>query len=728
VCQTLHASLLSSTLCAPARKKGQAAVAPPAVPPQALDEAALISLLSALSSATEAAAAVTLPARVAATTPSPAPSTPPTTTHPAAVGLCERLIWLYGTALYTLRTQRASLSQITALHRQGVATLSALAPRVGFQRGAAAAALSASAPAADIGGRLRWVAAHADLLLPLEYRLSSSGQGDASPPPPSPPPPSDPSLPLLATSLPFLAIRPHPHSPAGRAASLAPTPSAHAWRDYVSYVEKCVVERLDARGKGEAAASAAAAVVSASSSSSASAAAPAASTGVSPTPSSPSSTVSSPARALPSPLRRRRAVALLRLYREADTGVLRAHAESASSSLGPNPASSARGTWDVPEPLVGLLRGPGPDAAPDSLPFLRDRCRLLLRMAAAADSPLAAQTWGALEDCRPDVPLVVSVLRECAAMVTAPPAAVVAGGADEDDASSVPWPSDLLARRLDRSGSRRAASRCAQAVQAALVHRSPADALATRLSAGLLLHMRTPGDDATKPAERRALSREYALAGRAAKPARATGAAGGSGGAWTAEGAAAVLSRGDARVAAGLLRGTLRAGVAASASVSASAPASASDPTLSVPQAALLHYLLLRAADTVCALSLLSVARTARWANRAEGPPAPSSPLLAGLGRGVFGVETGSAGGMQGGTAGGNEMMADEDGGPLVAPRALSSAGATPGDVAASRAVSLFRLLDDVRDSHLLPPDVIDRVDEAARDGVRGAAGDVLGV
>jgi hypothetical protein len=379
----------------------------------------------------------------------------------ARLAVAEGLLWAWGTSVVACR-QKGALGAVMAVHAEGVARMRPLLQAIreqaagGAQAGgqeviagrqplhpAAGSAGSGRATHTEVEGgaegapraatharhapplaaRAAWVAAHADLLLPLEYPLHllrRRPRGAA--------PVSAAAQPPAAAAPPAFPFYAPPLAP-------GPAPTRAAWHAYLAYVEAAIVERVQGSSGGGL-------------------------------------------------IARRRAAALLTLYREADGGTALPAAARTKGGGGRGAGEPPGGA--MPAPLIGLLRPLGADAVPGDLPFLRDRARLLLHMAASAASPAGAAPLPASRAAafQPDLPMVTSVTRECAALVVASPAlaARYAGGG-----RGAPLP---RVRGAGVPGRDDSGGACARAVLRALQRRVPEDALAVRLAEGLAQHVR----------------------------------------------------------------------------------------------------------------------------------------------------------------------------------------------------------------------------------------------
>lgn len=309
-----------------------------------------------------------------------------------AINLCrmlERAIYCYGTLIIACRA-RGSLTTAVSVHKLGVRAIQGCLAAT--QLATYAKATSALAP--------HWqaIALSKQLLLPLEYslRLVRSRQDrtkhDASRD-------GEVYVPARATpGPPFLA------SLAGLPPG--PTPGLAPWTSYLSHLEATILDHLHASAWKTAS------ISKGSSDGSFTIDVKA-----------PSSLSAPSAHGLISV---RRATTLLAMYRIAAVDA----AEEAKRRKGGLHLASAQNA--LPLPLVGLLRPLSPFHDPDSLPFIKDRMRLVLRMAAVGDGHAPAGGRSHTQrSSRPDAAMVMAISRECAALVTTGTRSFLASGTEE---------------------------------------------------------------------------------------------------------------------------------------------------------------------------------------------------------------------------------------------------------------------------------------------------------
>jgi hypothetical protein len=404
------------------------------------------------------------------------------------LALLERLMWLHGTAVAAARAAgRVDIAREAC--EEGTRGVRQLAGQLGFSsdvilhartavaaRAGAGVTVQGHAPLFDILMRTAAFADALPLLLPLQHSLAWKDVDGAewTPAvgsffPPSRPldlvrpflPVARPTVPIAAVltllaqagSAP-LSVAPHP----GLATATACGPEQ--WRSFLTFVESRSMEQLaltSAGRDGEGEATLVGLRI-----------------------------VGGP----PLLLTRRRAAAMLGMYRDADASAVLSCQDIVAAALGGDAQGGLPAHLPYSKPafreagrhgsmMSHTLRLVSPLHVPASLPYLRDRVRLLLRMTAAAASVnrLAVQEAGlVLGKARPDVALLRSVLRECAAQATHPLHrsayrlrnwAPTAGPTAEDGAAA-----RLIVRAISAS--------------------VPADTLALQLLQGMCAHVRAP--------------------------------------------------------------------------------------------------------------------------------------------------------------------------------------------------------------------------------------------
>jgi hypothetical protein len=337
---------------------------------------------------------------------------------------------------------------------------------------------------------------------------------------------------------------------------------------------------------------------------------------------------------------------LLNLYREADEGIHRSStipslstSSSSSPSLSsiqswkavrypPRDTQTDKYIWSIPSSLSGILREGHLDVIPEEqLYFLRDRCRLLLRMSAAAEALGKASSshyYLPLWTCRPDIYLITSVLRECASLLTSSlyingkkPIDIVKERLQTSKAvesSTNPTKNDCLNASLPN---RRGAEKAAKALVHALASRRPADALVTRFIAGLMVHMRTPPatsdnrDDQTPPKQYRtdSVPRAGFVDWKIGDICTFFGIP------WDDDDNGRSSRSSSTKNNKNNTRNNNSPNELSTLFFEPTFSPSYYNSALSVPQQALMHYCLVRIADTASVLEILAYTRDVRWSN-----------------------------------------------------------------------------------------------------------------
>lgn len=301
-----------------------------------------------------------------------------------------------------------------------------------------------------------------------------------------------------------------------------------------------------------------------------------------------------------SALTRRKAISLLSLYRQADIAIAAWHLQaqhqqhpqqqalSATEAGSDGTAASNSGSATVLPPLISslLVQASPADEPGTHLTYLRDRLRLLLRMASTASSATqqttahrkATHAVKPAPSLRPDSAMVMSVLRDCAAPVMHCPQH---------------W------RRVLASTQRQLAANnsVATALLRTLVQRSidtcPADALVVQTAAELARHMRPPRPPTSLPTARTNV--QVVVKGGGPVQSASPPASGN-------------IQQLQYRAMSPLVQRALHRTQCAAAIMSFPWAQHVDPRTLSVPQLAMLDYVILRCADDVMITQLLAAA------------------------------------------------------------------------------------------------------------------------